>query len=79
MPGLVTILCHAECLGAWASVWAPCRGSWPFATKFGAVFKSVVNERNEAIECDLVSRSDACGWRWQMDVRKCMDAALENL
>eukprot|EP00971_Amphidinium_carterae_P192067 3810797-Amphidinium_carterae.1 len=79
MPGLVTFLCHAECLGAWASFWAPCRGRWPFATKFLAAFKSTTDRGNEGIVCDLVSRSDVCGLRWHMNGRECMEATLEHL
>eukprot|EP00971_Amphidinium_carterae_P269794 5352306-Amphidinium_carterae.1 len=79
MQGLVTILCHAECLGAWASFWAPCREKWPFASKFRAAFKGHTGGRTEAIYCDLVSRSDVCGWRWHMNMRECMDATLEHL
>eukprot|EP00971_Amphidinium_carterae_P046342 912153-Amphidinium_carterae.1 len=79
MPGLVTILCHAECLGAWASFWAPCRGMWPFASKFRAAFTSPTDASNVVISCDLVSRSDVCGWRWHMNRRECMEATLEHL
>eukprot|EP00971_Amphidinium_carterae_P341551 6480409-Amphidinium_carterae.1 len=79
MPGLVTILCHAECLGAWASFWAPCRGMWPFACKFITGYMSPTAGENYAIPCDLVSRSDVCGWRWHMNGRKCVDATLEHL
>eukprot|EP00971_Amphidinium_carterae_P048215 949668-Amphidinium_carterae.1 len=78
MPGLVTIICHAECLGAWASFWAPCRGLWPFAFKFNAAFKWRRN--NFQLPCDLVSRSDVCGWRWHsMNGRGCMEATFEHL
>eukprot|EP00971_Amphidinium_carterae_P052401 1031463-Amphidinium_carterae.1 len=75
MPGLVTILCHAECLGAWVSFWAPCTGSWPFASKFTAA----ADWDEFAIACDLLSRSDVCRWRWHMNRRGCMDATLEHL
>eukprot|EP00971_Amphidinium_carterae_P276872 5494796-Amphidinium_carterae.1 len=78
MPGLVTMLCHAECLGGWASFWAPCRGKWPFTSKFEAVFKSPT-AGSATIHCDLVSRRDVCGWRWHMNGRECMEATLEHL
>eukprot|EP00971_Amphidinium_carterae_P116845 2314104-Amphidinium_carterae.1 len=78
MPGLVTILCHAECLGAWASFWAPCRGaSW--TSTYGLAVKSSTYWSNMMIPCDIVSRSDVCGWRWHMNGRECMEATLENL
>eukprot|EP00971_Amphidinium_carterae_P281367 5586143-Amphidinium_carterae.1 len=68
MPGLVTILCHAACLGAWASFWAPCIGMWPFVSKFKVVAKAAIRRTGAkaasysgdeaAMYCDLVSRSD---------------------
>eukprot|EP00971_Amphidinium_carterae_P325313 6455520-Amphidinium_carterae.1 len=80
MPGLVTILCHAECLGAWASFWAPCKGLWPFPSLTGletnSSFKTGVGGK---IYFELVSRSDVCSWRWHMNQRDCMDATLEHL
>eukprot|EP00971_Amphidinium_carterae_P300032 5960752-Amphidinium_carterae.1 len=75
MSGLVTILCHAECLGTWASFWAPCRGRWPFATKFIAGHKMPeggaggVDGLRTSLWDDLVSRNDVCGWRWHMNGR----------
>eukprot|EP00971_Amphidinium_carterae_P067590 1338423-Amphidinium_carterae.1 len=79
MPGLVTILCHAECLGAWASFWAPCKGGWPFASNFRAAFYSPTSGRHIGHQCDLVSRADVCGWRWHMNGRDCVEATLEHL
>eukprot|EP00971_Amphidinium_carterae_P017765 350134-Amphidinium_carterae.1 len=79
MPGLATILCHAECLGAWALFWAPCTGMWPSESKFRAVYKSPTCGFDVTIDCDLVSRSDVCGWRRQVNGRECMEAALEHL
>eukprot|EP00971_Amphidinium_carterae_P210118 4168655-Amphidinium_carterae.1 len=79
MSGLVTILCHAECLGAWASFWSPCQGMWPFASKFRAVFIGPIDEEEVKFFCDLVSRSEVCGWRWHVNGRECMDATLEHL
>eukprot|EP00971_Amphidinium_carterae_P222142 4409449-Amphidinium_carterae.1 len=78
MPGLVTILCHAECLGAWTFFWAPCRGTWPFEEVFKANYTTA-----EGKECPfiglLASRSEICGWRWPVNVRKCTEATLEHL
>eukprot|EP00971_Amphidinium_carterae_P308528 6130999-Amphidinium_carterae.1 len=81
MPGLVTILCHAACLGAWASFWAPCRGMWPFVSKFRVAFRSFKRRTgaDTEIASDLVSRSDICGWRWHMNRRECTEATLEHL
>eukprot|EP00971_Amphidinium_carterae_P306557 6091960-Amphidinium_carterae.1 len=79
MPGLVTILCHAECLGAWRSFWAPCRDIWPFASKFGVAFKSVRTGLNAVTHSDIVSRNDVCVWRWHMNGRECVEATLEHL
>eukprot|EP00971_Amphidinium_carterae_P276215 5481370-Amphidinium_carterae.1 len=78
MPGLVTILCHAECLGAWASFWAPCRGKLPFDPVFKAAFEALANKRVR-MSCDLVSRRDVCGLRWHMNGRECMEAGVEHL
>eukprot|EP00971_Amphidinium_carterae_P143839 2850438-Amphidinium_carterae.1 len=78
MPGIVTILCHAECLAAWTSFWAPCRGRWPLEwSKFPAAFE--VREQNNVMDADLVSRKDVCGLRWHMNGKECMDTALEHL
>eukprot|EP00971_Amphidinium_carterae_P348437 6490487-Amphidinium_carterae.3 len=80
MPGLVTILCHAECLGAWASFWAPCRGKWPFESLLDVTYSSPADRDGIAgHDCDLVSRSDVCGWRWHVNGRECMDATVEHL
>eukprot|EP00971_Amphidinium_carterae_P035452 697990-Amphidinium_carterae.1 len=78
MPGLVTILCHAECLGAWASFWTPCRGSRPFASLFRAYFKAPIGESSAEIGCDLVSRNDVCSWRWNMNGRERTEATPEH-
>eukprot|EP00971_Amphidinium_carterae_P221969 4406638-Amphidinium_carterae.1 len=43
------------------------RGMWPFASKFRAAFKSATYGSDLAVGCDLVSRSDVCGWRWHID------------
>eukprot|EP00971_Amphidinium_carterae_P336700 6473204-Amphidinium_carterae.1 len=85
MPGLVTILCDVECLGAWSSFWAPCRGTWPFASKlvvtvsFQTLEVGFRDELEELLECDLLSRSDVCRWRWPLNGRECMEATLEHL
>eukprot|EP00971_Amphidinium_carterae_P209726 4160228-Amphidinium_carterae.1 len=55
------------------------RGKWPFESKFRAAFKSPTDESNIEIACDLVSRSDVCGWRWHMNGKECMEATLEQL
>eukprot|EP00971_Amphidinium_carterae_P090085 1783554-Amphidinium_carterae.1 len=51
------------------------RGTWPFASKF-TVLGYI---EGDAIQCDLVSRSDVCGWRWHMNRRECMEVTLEHL
>eukprot|EP00971_Amphidinium_carterae_P147555 2924238-Amphidinium_carterae.1 len=80
MPGLVTILCHSECLGAWASFWAPCRGSWPFPSEVRMDLRKGFHGSHPFLyDCELVSRNDICGWRWHVHWRECMDAALEHL
>eukprot|EP00971_Amphidinium_carterae_P309624 6153307-Amphidinium_carterae.1 len=87
MSGLVTILCHAECLGAWTFFWAPCTGSWQFApAKFEAALKtsrqdSVIRKdyRIDNIHCHLVSRSEICTWRWHNNGRDCMEAVIEHI
>eukprot|EP00971_Amphidinium_carterae_P287563 5708191-Amphidinium_carterae.1 len=76
LPGLVTSLCHANCLGAWTYFWAPCRVSHSFGAAFGAMQKSTSFEESDddddyfgiairirqmgAINVDLVSRTDMC-------------------
>eukprot|EP00971_Amphidinium_carterae_P339731 6477700-Amphidinium_carterae.1 len=79
MLGLVTILCHAECLGAWASFWAPCRGMWPFEYKFHVLIKRMSTDKGFAAKLDLVSRGDICNWRWRVNRTVCMEATLEHL
>eukprot|EP00971_Amphidinium_carterae_P014643 289182-Amphidinium_carterae.1 len=76
MPGIVTILYHAECLGAWTSFWAPCRGTLPFASKEVMVRMPRVKL---SYQFDPVSRTDICSWRWHVDQKDCMDAVLEHL
>eukprot|EP00971_Amphidinium_carterae_P030503 600032-Amphidinium_carterae.1 len=77
MPGLVTILFHAECLGAWASFWTPCRGMWQYAFRFRNNVD--IADKVVPLHWSLVSRSDVCGWRWHMKSRECMEATLEHL
>eukprot|EP00971_Amphidinium_carterae_P309026 6140363-Amphidinium_carterae.1 len=93
MPGLVTILCHAECLGAWTSFWAPCRGTWPVAYSSPMAVSGKVpmdenvllilsdraSERLFVVSSERVSRSDICGWRWHMNAKECVEAAIEHL
>eukprot|EP00971_Amphidinium_carterae_P224090 4446697-Amphidinium_carterae.1 len=84
MPGLVTILCHAKCLGAWTSFWAPCRGMWSFDSRFETDFKSrtegkATYEVTSVFGSELVSRTDVCGWRWHMNGKECMETTLEHL
>eukprot|EP00971_Amphidinium_carterae_P088141 1743397-Amphidinium_carterae.1 len=84
MPGLVTILCHAECLGAWTAFWAPCRGTWPFSSQFIALVGDEEDDNTQGpyesrLVCDIVSRTDVCGWRWHMKGKECMEATLEHL
>eukprot|EP00971_Amphidinium_carterae_P123894 2454056-Amphidinium_carterae.1 len=79
MPGLVTILCHAECFGAWTSFWAPCRGTLPFSSK--VMTEIPHGDMHELLnyQFDTVSRRDICSWRWQVNHKDCMDATIENL
>eukprot|EP00971_Amphidinium_carterae_P109196 2162172-Amphidinium_carterae.1 len=82
MPGLVTILCHAECFGAWTSFWGPCRGMWTFESKFQVEGDAKLPTESTYVlfECVLVSRSDICGWQWRhMNVKKCVEATIEHL
>eukprot|EP00971_Amphidinium_carterae_P134292 2660603-Amphidinium_carterae.1 len=79
MPGLVTILCHAECLGAWTSFWVPCRGMWPFAFKERTAFEKKYVGIPSAVEFNILSRTDVCSWRWHMNGKECMEATLEHL
>eukprot|EP00971_Amphidinium_carterae_P324364 6445948-Amphidinium_carterae.1 len=82
MPGLVTILCHAECLGAWAFFWAPCRADrragWTHENYKSGYILPAAGVHNE-FDHYPVSRSDVCGWRWHVNVRGCMEATLEHL
>eukprot|EP00971_Amphidinium_carterae_P222252 4411581-Amphidinium_carterae.1 len=56
------------------------RGIWPFAAKFSAAFQHPIDGSNIGFLCELVSRSDICGWRWHMmKGKECMDATLEHL
>eukprot|EP00971_Amphidinium_carterae_P138200 2738446-Amphidinium_carterae.1 len=65
MPGLVTILCHAKCLGAWTSFWAPCRSAFPIASKFTLKVEDYVGDPAAfSYHFDPVTKSDICSWRW---------------
>eukprot|EP00971_Amphidinium_carterae_P125246 2481713-Amphidinium_carterae.1 len=80
--GLVTILCHVECLGAWTSLWEPCRKWWPFAATFNASYlgeNSELEGRGTIFDVELVSRREICSWRWQMDGKACIEAVTEHL
>eukprot|EP00971_Amphidinium_carterae_P149606 2966209-Amphidinium_carterae.1 len=77
MPGLVTMLCHAECFGAWAFFWTPCRGMWQYTFQFRAPVD--IGLEVTSISSNLLSRSDVCGWRWHMKRTECMEATLEHL
>eukprot|EP00971_Amphidinium_carterae_P287562 5708190-Amphidinium_carterae.1 len=68
LPGLVTSLCHANCLGAWTYFWEPCRALHSFNATFEEDQKSTIKddifgdgvETFNAINVDLVSRTDMC-------------------
>eukprot|EP00971_Amphidinium_carterae_P049721 980174-Amphidinium_carterae.1 len=83
MPGLVTILYHAECLGAWTFFWAPCRGTFTFAREamvtvpFMIDYTWVVDEFS--YHPDPVSRREVCSWRWHANPKVCMEATIEHL
>eukprot|EP00971_Amphidinium_carterae_P026817 529103-Amphidinium_carterae.1 len=73
MPGLVTILNHAECLGMWISFWAPCRGPWPFERKV------IVVGLQQRFAFDPLSRTDMCSWPRHVNQKNCMEATIEHL
>eukprot|EP00971_Amphidinium_carterae_P216884 4305274-Amphidinium_carterae.1 len=76
MQGLVTILCHVECLGAWVSFWAPCRGTWQSAAEGSA------SDQDAGFQLGYQYRgggSELCSWRWDLNARDCMDAVVEQL
>eukprot|EP00971_Amphidinium_carterae_P275617 5468928-Amphidinium_carterae.1 len=33
----------------------------------------------DTVSCNIVSRTDVCGWRWHLNGRECMEATLEHL
>eukprot|EP00971_Amphidinium_carterae_P348554 6490556-Amphidinium_carterae.4 len=81
MTGFGTIICHAECLGAWTAVWAPCRGTWPFQSTYHTLRRESQDVFGVAVTDygRFVSRSDICGWRLHMDWPECVEATIENL
>eukprot|EP00971_Amphidinium_carterae_P170568 3379858-Amphidinium_carterae.1 len=82
MPGIVTILYHAECLGAWTSFWGPCRGTLtsPLASKVMVrLQRRSVWDDEFRYYFDPVSRRDVCSWRWHASQRNCMEAVIEHL
>eukprot|EP00971_Amphidinium_carterae_P034690 682689-Amphidinium_carterae.2 len=81
MPGLVTILYHAECLSAWTSFWAPCRSTWPFPRKVMVEMQDHhdLDEQLLNYVFEPVSRRDICSWRWHANQKDCMDAVIEHL
>eukprot|EP00971_Amphidinium_carterae_P221323 4393732-Amphidinium_carterae.1 len=81
LPGLVTIVCHAECLGAWATLWEPCKNTWSFQSrKHPRAIRGVDTDPADFYAAiDLVSRSDICSLRWHMGRRKCVEAVTERL
>eukprot|EP00971_Amphidinium_carterae_P318878 6338576-Amphidinium_carterae.1 len=54
------------------------RGTWPFVAPFLSAFRT---SRDYTVRnsCNLVSRSDVCGWRWRMNGRDCTEAVIEHL
>eukprot|EP00971_Amphidinium_carterae_P160277 3177421-Amphidinium_carterae.1 len=77
-------MCHAECLGAWTSFWAPCRDPASFlGAMFTATFKATARLGFEVksgdFNIELESKSDMCGLRWHMDRGQCMEAVTERL
>eukprot|EP00971_Amphidinium_carterae_P266931 5294721-Amphidinium_carterae.1 len=83
LPGLVTFLCHAKCLGAWTTLWEPCRKAMLVLGVMRTHHKATPgidadNCFNLAFE--LVSARDLCSLRWwHMDRRDCMEAVMERL
>eukprot|EP00971_Amphidinium_carterae_P337063 6473707-Amphidinium_carterae.1 len=79
MQGLVTVLCNAECLGAWTVFWRPCRESRSFLGDMFTTQFSVATSRISNLGTELLSKSDTCSLRWQMDRRECMDAVIVEI
>eukprot|EP00971_Amphidinium_carterae_P189925 3770254-Amphidinium_carterae.1 len=80
VPGVVTILYHAECLGAWTSFWAPCLGTLPFANKVAVdVPRNNYWEDDFLYYFDTVSRTDICSWRRHVNQKDCTEAAIEHV
>eukprot|EP00971_Amphidinium_carterae_P133694 2648141-Amphidinium_carterae.1 len=78
MTGIVAIFCRAECLGGWTSFWAPCMGTWPFATGFAYDIKDEGVMMRTLAE-PLLFRNSICKLRLRMKGRDCMEATLDNL
>eukprot|EP00971_Amphidinium_carterae_P053487 1053819-Amphidinium_carterae.1 len=57
------------------------RGRWPLPKLIGARAEThpSVQILETTLPCELVSRSDVCGWRWEMNRKDCMEATLEHL
>eukprot|EP00971_Amphidinium_carterae_P034212 673632-Amphidinium_carterae.1 len=82
LPGLVTVACHAECLGAWVYFWAPCRAATCDADAFRehvAQLSRSVDASGIALRRKILSREDVCGLNRHMRKDQCADAVVERL
>eukprot|EP00971_Amphidinium_carterae_P017536 345367-Amphidinium_carterae.1 len=56
------------------------RGMWPFSgTISSAVQATVGTDRYYELVSHPLFRSDICGWRWHMNLKKCVEATIEHL
>eukprot|EP00971_Amphidinium_carterae_P292586 5808477-Amphidinium_carterae.1 len=66
VPCLVTLVYHAECLGAWVLFWRPC-------TKERASLTIIVTMVGQEREQTLMSASDMCNVNRRVKWTACLD------
>eukprot|EP00971_Amphidinium_carterae_P128018 2535776-Amphidinium_carterae.1 len=74
VPLAVTVICHAECIGAWTFFWDTCR-----TADLALACKIVLDESHQWMTARLLSGSDVCGANWNFALLGCTDAALERM
>eukprot|EP00971_Amphidinium_carterae_P053702 1057750-Amphidinium_carterae.1 len=77
LPGLVTVLCHAECLGVWVFFWHPCAHNsssmFPLQSTLSLSIQFAVEGRKT-----FLSRSQVCGLLATGNWHGCTDALLDR-
>eukprot|EP00971_Amphidinium_carterae_P120636 2390343-Amphidinium_carterae.1 len=82
IPSALTIIFHADCLGAWVFFWQPCAA---FTSSMGAwsnmrfAVESSIPGMPAYVNQQLLSRSEVCELNANIERSRCTDAVLEHL